>query len=91
VFGHFLDHLNKSNFFFILGLISSTDADFDLSGSLLPDVFPEGDPSLYALPVYLEQPKDVYTARGVMAKLGNYIYSYDLLRNPPSTPSFIQF
>ena len=69
---------NKSHKFFVLGLDSSTSSDFDLSGSLLPDVFPEGDPSLYALPVYLEQPKDAYTARGVMAKLGNLKSFYNL-------------
>jgi hypothetical protein len=27
--------------------------DFDLSGSFLPDVFPDGDPSQYALPVQM--------------------------------------
>ena len=44
---------------------------FDLSGSLLPEVFPEGDPSQYALPVFLSEPKDAFTARGFPAKLGN--------------------
>jgi hypothetical protein len=65
---------------FISGTQTSTLAppkDFDLSGSLLPDVFPEGDPSQYALPVFLEEPKDAYTARGVPAKLGNFTLFFD--------------
>ena len=40
-----------------------------MSGSLLPDAFPEGDPSDYALPVYLEEPSDSFVARGRPAKL----------------------
>ena len=42
----------------------------DLSGNFLPDSFPEGvDPSQYALPVFLQQPKDTYAARGASATL----------------------
>ena len=48
---------------------SPTTSSFDLSGSLIPDVYPEGDPSQYALPVFLEEPKDQFTARSSPALL----------------------
>ena len=48
---------------------SASKAAFDLTGSLIPDVYPEGDPSLYALPVFLEEPKDQFTAKGNPAVL----------------------
>ena len=42
----------------------------DLTGNFLPSGFPEGiDPSLYALPVFLEEPKDSFTVRGASANL----------------------
>ena len=42
----------------------------DLSSNFLPESFPEGvDPSHYALPVFLEEPKDTYAARGAPAVL----------------------
>lgn len=42
----------------------------DLSSNFLPESFPEGiDPSQYALPVFLEEPKDNYAARGASATL----------------------
>ena len=49
---------------------SDNNSTFDLNGHFLPDSFPEGvDPSQYALPVFLEEPKDTYTARGASATL----------------------
>lgn len=50
-------------------LFAASKASFDLSGSLIPDVYPEGDPSLYALPIIQEEPKDQYTAKGNPAVL----------------------
>ena len=41
----------------------------DLSGNLLPEVFPDGDPSEYALPVFLESPVDSYASRAQPAVL----------------------
>ena len=42
----------------------------DLSSSFLPHSFPEGvDPSTYALPIFLENPQDTYSARGAPAVL----------------------
>ncbi len=42
----------------------------DLKSNFLPESFPEGvDPSQYALPVFLEEPKDTYAARGASATL----------------------
>ena len=49
---------------------ATSDSTLDLSGNFLPDSFPEGvDPSQYALPVFLQEPKDTYTARGATATL----------------------
>ena len=35
----------------------------DLSSSLLPTSYPTGDPSAFALPVFLEEPSDAYATR----------------------------
>ena len=35
----------------------------DLSSSLLPTSYPSGDPSAFALPVFLEEPSDAYATR----------------------------
>ena len=50
--------------------MSSESSTLDLSSNFLPESFPEGvDPSHYALPVFLEEPKDTYAARGAPAVL----------------------
>ena len=41
----------------------------DLTSNLLPVSFPTGDPSTYALPVFLLEPSNSYAARGKPAKL----------------------
>ncbi len=40
-----------------------------VSDSLLPDSFPEGDPSDYALPVFLEEPSDSFATKAAPAVL----------------------
>ncbi len=56
-------------FFCFLAVSKTSTKKFDLSGSLIPDVYPEGDPSEYALPIFVEEPKNQYTARGSPANL----------------------
>jgi hypothetical protein len=63
-------HILVNRFLKKLSASSSATKGFDLTGSLLPEVFPDGDPSQYALPVFLQEPKDAFTAKGVPAKLG---------------------
>ncbi len=41
----------------------------NVSDSLLPDSFPEGDPSDYALPVFLEEPTDSFATKAAPAVL----------------------
>ena len=54
----------------IPGSTATVPTTVDLSGNFLPDSFPEGvDPSEYALPVFLQEPKDTYAARGASATL----------------------
>ena len=43
--------------------------DLDLSGSLLPEEYPDGDVSSYALPVFIQSPENSYTAKGKPAIL----------------------
>jgi hypothetical protein len=43
--------------------------DLDLSGSLLPEEYPDGDVSSYALPVFIQNPENSYTAKGKSAIL----------------------
>ena len=55
-----------------LGLTAtvSPSSTLDLNSNFLPETFPQGiDPSQYALPVFLEEPQDTYTARGAPATL----------------------
>ena len=52
----------------------------------MPESFPEGvDPSHYALPVFLEEPKDTYAARGAPAvltcRIGKYQYTKYTLKD----------
>lgn len=42
---------------------SGKSTSLDLSSNLLPDSLPEGDPSTFALPVYLQQPKSTFTSK----------------------------
>ena len=57
-------------FLSIPGSTATVPTTVDLSGNFLPDSFPEGvDPSEYALPVFLQEPKDTYAARGASATL----------------------
>ena len=50
--------------------VSPKPETLDLSSNFLPKSFPKGvDPSQYALPVFLEKPKDTYAARGASATL----------------------
>ena len=50
--------------------MTSESSTLDLSSNFLPESFPEGvDPSHYALPVFLEEPKDTYAARSAPAVL----------------------
>jgi len=57
----------KRSFVFVFP--GSVNSSFDLSGSLLPQVYPQGDPAEYALPVFMIEPKDQYTAKGIPATL----------------------
>ena len=41
----------------------------DLSSSLLPTSYPTGDPSAFALPVFLEEPSDAFATRARAALL----------------------
>lgn len=43
--------------------------DLDLSGSILPEKYPDGDVSSYALPVFIQNPENGYTAKGKPAIL----------------------
>jgi hypothetical protein len=46
-------------------LNQESSTQLDLTGNFLPDSFPVGvDPSEYALPIYLEEPADSYSAKG---------------------------
>ena len=41
-----------------------TNRQLDLSGSILPEEYPDGDPSSYALPVFIQQPENAFSAKG---------------------------
>ena len=65
---------SKDYLLFIPGLTATlpttSSSELDLNSNFLPESFPEGiDPSQYALPVFLEEPKDTYAARGASATL----------------------
>ena len=67
---HWLQIMNLWQHFKIdLHFFTVTTPAFDLSGSLIPDVYPEGDPSQYALPIFMEEPKNQFTAKGFPANL----------------------
>ena len=52
------------------GASSSTlPTTLDLNANFLPSTFPSGDPSGYALPIYLQEPEDTFSARGQPGKL----------------------
>ena len=55
--------------FTILTELFSFPDTLDLNSNLLPESFPEGDPSEYALPVFLEAPQDAFAVRGKPAVL----------------------
>ena len=55
--------------FTILTELFSFPDTLDLNSNLLPESFPEGDPSEYALPVFLEGPQDAFAVRGKPAVL----------------------
>ena len=46
-----------------------TNRQLDLSSSILPEEYPDGDPSSYALPVFIQQPENAFTAKGKPAIL----------------------
>ena len=54
---------------FVSTVLPSSCKTLDLNSKLLPDTFPEGDPSEYALPVFLEHPQNAFASRGSPAKL----------------------
>ena len=41
----------------------------DLTSSFLPDSLPEGDPSEFALPVFLQEPQDTFASRDAAGSL----------------------
>ena len=43
--------------------------DMDLSGSILPEEYPDGDASSYALPIFIQSPENAYTSKGKPAIL----------------------
>ena len=43
--------------------------DLDLSGSMLPEEYPDGDVSSYALPIFIQSPENAYTSKGKPAIL----------------------
>ena len=51
------------------GSTSTLPTSLDLNANFLPSAFPSGDPSGYALPVYLQEPEDTFSARGQPGKL----------------------
>lgn len=51
---------------FVIIFLSDT---LDLTSSLLPTSYPSGDPSTFALPVYLAEPTDAFTSRNANAVL----------------------
>ena len=48
---------------FIFSVSSVPASSLDLSSNFLPDNLPEGDPSEFALPVFLEEPKKTYATK----------------------------
>lgn len=53
----------------LLGLLGATGATLDLTSSLLPSSLPPGDPSNFALPVFLLAPSSTFTSRDKPATL----------------------
>ena len=50
----------------LLALVAGkrTTSRLDLSSSLLPEEYPDGDVSSYALPVFIQEPENAYTSKG---------------------------
>jgi len=48
---------------------ASSSPGLDLTSNILPHTFPEGDPSDFALPVYLVQPRSTYASRDMPGTL----------------------
>jgi len=49
--------------------LGTTKETLDLSGDLLPDRLPSGDPAHYALPIFLEEPADDFVVKSRPASL----------------------
>ena len=56
-------------FMFISVHAKRTNPDMDLSGPMLPEEYPDGDVSSYALPIFIQSPENAYTSKGKPAIL----------------------